>query len=94
MAKAILTMIFVVSLLGCSDGRPDHKEATRQFEKHYPNAEVVETTVTEDEVTARSIEFQYVTRDSSQKRKIEIQFTKTENRGDWIPSPAPPESLP
>ena len=94
MAKAILIMIFVVGLLGCSDGRPDQKEATRQFEKLYPNAEVFETTVTEDEVIARSVEFHYITRDLSQKGKIEIQFMKKENRNDWIPSPAPPESLP
>ncbi len=87
------TLIALFAIAGCSDGRPDAEEARRQFETIYPEAQVIGTKITEDEVVARSYLFSYRYKATGQEGKIGIQFMKTDG-GDWAPRPAPPKSLP
>ena len=50
--------------------------------------------ITEDEVTARSINFRYRRGASNLEGEIEIQFMEAEDKKEWIPRPAPPKWLP
>jgi len=89
----ILILVASLALSGCRDSRPDADVARRQFEAIYPEAQISEIKITEDEVVARVFLFRYKNKSSGQERQLSIQYLKTEE-GDWVPQPAPPEILP
>ena len=91
--KQIVILIIVMSLSGCGDGRPELEEVGLQFEKLYPNVELVDIQIMEDEVVARSFRFHYRDKVSNQEGEIEIQFMETEDEKGWKPQPAAPKSL-
>ena len=80
-------------LVGCSDGRPDAEQARLEFEKLYPEVELIEVKNSEDEVVACSFEFTYRLPDSKENQRIELQFMESSN-GDWEFTPDPPQKLP
>lgn len=94
MWKQIAILTLGLSLAGCGDGRPDGEEARRQFERLYPQAEVIDVRITEDEVVARSIKFRYRHRATKREGEIKIQFMESEDKEGWIPNPEPPAKLP
>lgn len=87
-------LVLVLSLVGCTDGRPKPEEARRHFELLYPDAEVISVQKTEDEVIARSYRFRYRRKEADKQGEIEIQFVKPEAGDGWIPRPTPPKTLP
>lgn len=80
--------------LSCSDGRPDAAEAKRRFQSLYPDVDVVDVRISEDEVVATSFRFSYRKRNSDAVKEIELQFMKDSASGRWEPQPAPPKELP
>lgn len=89
-----LGILLIFLLTACSDGRPDIKEAEKQFSQIYPGVQVTSIRITEDEVIARSFKFRYRKPRVMAEKEIEIQFMQKVNTGQWIPSPEPPKELP
>ena len=79
-------------LLGCADGRPEAAEAKAWFESRYPGTIVTDIQMSEDEVVARSFQFQYRSREGRSGR-LGVQFMQ-DSAGSWAPRPAAPAALP
>ena len=90
----LLGILFLLISLSCSDGRPEIAEARAQFQALFPEAEVTQVRITEDEVVARSFTFRYRKRNSSIEKEIGIQFMQNNSTRRWEPMPAPPKELP
>ncbi len=92
--KKIVFLILIMGLCGCRDGRPSQEEARDYFEGLYPDVELIDIHLSEDEVVARSYKFRYREKTSNQEREIEIQFMEDEGEAGWLPRPQPPRLLP
>jgi len=90
----LLGMLLLLIPLSCSDGRPEIAEARAQFQALFPDAEVTQIRITEDEVVARSFTFRYRKRNSSVEKEIDIQFMQNSSTRRWEPIPAAPKELP
>lgn len=89
-----LALISLASLVSCSEfSRPSADEAKADFLKRYPEAEIIDIRMSEDEVVARSFEFTYRKRGEQAVKKIDIQFMGTDS-GSYKMRPSPPKELP
>jgi hypothetical protein len=89
----LLVPVVVASLAGCSDGRPEIAEAKLQFEKNYPDIQIVTVRISDDEVNARSFTFRYRKHGFVDEKEIGIQFRENPQTRKWAPIPAPPKVL-
>jgi hypothetical protein len=90
----LLIPLILVLLVGCSDGRPGIAEARLQFEKIYPDVQIVTVRISADEVVARSFMFRYRKHGSLDEKEIGIQFMQNPQARQWEPKPTPPKVLP
>lgn len=93
--KHVVSLLFVLfSLTACSGpSRPEIEQANIDFQKLYPEAEIIQTRITEDEVIARSFEFTYRKRGETEIKKIEIQYLDDDS-GPYKIAPKHPKELP
>ena len=91
--KKNIFLVFCLFLFLCCDGRPSIHEAKLFFEEKYPDVNLIDLSITEDEVAARSFEYKYKY-NAEIIRKIEIQFMEIGNSSKWAPSPEAPNVLP
>jgi hypothetical protein len=87
-----IAALTVAVLTAYSDRRPSETEAAQKFRALYPNVQLVDIAISEDEVIARSFIFRYGTT-SGTVGEVEIQFMEGPT-GEWIPQPKPPRVLP
>lgn len=92
--RSSFALILLASLVSCSEfSKPNADEAKTNFQKRYPEAEVVDMRMSEDEVVARSFEFTYRKMGSQETKRIDIQFMSAES-GSFEMRPNPPKELP
>lgn len=84
----------MLGLSGCRDGRPESEEAWRHFVRLYPDAEIIDIKISEDEVVARSFTVRYRCKETDEEKEMAIQFMKAKPEGEWVPNPPPPRILP
>jgi hypothetical protein len=89
---AAVAIASIFSLFGCSDGRPGVNEVTKDFTAKCPSIEIESVSITEDEVVARSFEFTYRQRGSTQPRTASVQYMEVD--GVWQPAPALSDQTP
>ena len=83
-----------LGLAACSrHPRPEAEQAKRDFQKCYPEAEIMRVKLSEDEVIARSFEFTYRKLGDSELKEMEIQYLETED-GRYVIMPKLPKQLP
>jgi hypothetical protein len=83
----------VFALAACSDRRPKAADASADFTRLYPAAEVVSVRMSEDEVVARSFAIIYRRTKDSQPKTLELQYMKND-QGVYELRPPPPSQLP
>ncbi|CAN5880812.1 hypothetical protein BH11VER1_BH11VER1_31120 [soil metagenome] len=89
-----LLSIALFGLAACSEhGRPGIEQAKIDFQKLYPEVEIMEVRNSENEVIAKSFEFTYRKKGKSERKKIEIQYMEGD-AGPYKIAPAPPKELP
>lgn len=89
-----VTLCFVALFASCSDfSRPSADEAKAAFLKRYPDVEIIDIRMSEDEIVARSFEFTYRWKGEQTSKKIDIQFMGTDS-GSYEMRPSPPKDLP
>jgi len=86
-----LTLVFPLS--SWERSRPGATDATAEFSRHYPTAEVISIRMSEDEVVARSFEITCRVRGEPQTKTFNLQHMENE-KGLWEPRPALPSELP
>lgn len=92
--KLIPAIVAFLCLSGCSEhSRPEAEQAKQEFQKIYPEAEIINVRMSEDEVVARSFEFTYRKRGDPESKKIEIQYMGSD-AGPYEIRPKPPKTLP
>ncbi len=92
-ALTLMLLWLAIAAAGCSDGRPDQSQARKWFAARYPGAEVLFVEISEDEVVARSFDFDYRIQESGKQGSLRIQFMEKPD-GTWEPRPPAPEILP
>jgi hypothetical protein len=86
--------VALVGLAACSGhSRPEMDQAKSDFQKLYPETEILETRISEDEVVARSFEFTYRKKGKIEAKKIAIQYIESDS-GPYKIAPVPPKGLP
>jgi PBP1b-binding outer membrane lipoprotein LpoB len=92
--KLRLVIVALLCLAGCSgQPRPEAEQAKQEFQKIYPEAEIINVRLSEDEAIARSFEFTYRKQGESETKKIEIQYMESD-AGPFEMRPKPPKVLP
>ena len=94
-ARSLIRLVSGVSafaLAGCSDRRPEPAVAQADFSRRYPQAEVVNISITMDEVVARSFAITYRLPGASQEQTLDIHYVENA-RGDYE-IVSPPAQLP